>query len=82
MIHSEVIRICFCRKENACPVDNMKLNKDSDIFPDNFTRREISQQKTKCPNIVRGCLVELSPLDVESHLLVCEYRLVNIIIMF
>lgn len=72
----------FCRnciqewleKETACPVDNMKLNKDKDVFPDNFTRREISQQRTKCPNIVRGCLVELSPLDVESHLLVCEFR--------
>lgn len=73
----------FCRsciqewllKETACPVDSMKLNKDSDIFPDNFTRREISQQKTKCPNIVRGCLIELSPLDVESHLLECKYRI-------
>ncbi|CAG9819694.1 unnamed protein product [Phaedon cochleariae] len=71
----------FCRsciyswleRESACPVDNMKLKKE-DIFPDNFTRREISQQRTKCPNIVRGCLVELSPLDVESHLLVCEYK--------
>ncbi|XP_066246368.1 TNF receptor-associated factor 6 [Euwallacea similis] len=58
----------------ACPVDNMKLDKNKDIFPDNFTRREISQQRTKCPNIVRGCLIELSPLDVEEHLLVCEFR--------
>lgn len=72
----------FCRnciqewleKETACPVDNMKLDKDRDVFPDNFTRREISQQRTKCANIVRGCLLELSPLDVESHLLVCEFR--------
>ncbi|KAL3265884.1 hypothetical protein HHI36_010074 [Cryptolaemus montrouzieri] len=72
----------FCRKcieswlqrENpCCPVDNMKLTKD-DIFPDNFTRREINQQRTKCPNIVRGCLEQLNPLDVESHLLVCEFR--------
>ncbi|ENN73928.1 TNF receptor-associated factor 6 [Dendroctonus ponderosae] len=72
----------FCRncirewleKEDACPVDNIKLNKDKDIFPDNFTRREISQQRTKCPNILRGCLKELSPLDVDTHLLVCEFR--------
>lgn len=72
----------FCRnciyswleRENACPVDNMKLNKE-DIFPDNFTRREISQQRTKCPNIVRGCLIELSPLDIETHLMVCEYKI-------
>ncbi|CAH1124565.1 unnamed protein product [Ceutorhynchus assimilis] len=72
----------FCRnciqgwleKENACPVDKMKLNKDKDVFPDNFTRREISQQRTKCPNIVRGCLEELSPLDVDEHLLVCQFR--------
>lgn len=54
-------------------MDNIKLKKE-DVFPDNFTRREISQQRTKCPNIVRGCLVELSPLDVESHLLVCDYK--------
>ncbi|XP_060532304.1 TNF receptor-associated factor 6 [Cylas formicarius] len=72
----------FCRsciyswleKEKACPVDNMKLDIAADIFPDNFTRREISQQKIKCPNIIRGCLKDLSPLDVESHLLVCEFR--------
>ncbi|RZC42466.1 TNF receptor-associated factor 6 [Asbolus verrucosus] len=73
----------FCRscmeswleRENACcPIDNTKLHKDVDIFPDNFTRREISQQKTKCPNIVRGCLEELSPLDVETHLAVCKYK--------
>ncbi|XP_018572458.1 TNF receptor-associated factor 6 [Anoplophora glabripennis] len=71
----------FCRtcihswleRESACPVDNIKLKKD-DIFPDNFTRREISQQRTKCPNIIRGCLVELSPLDVEAHLMICEYK--------
>lgn len=52
----------------------MKLQKDKDIFPDNFTRREISQQRTKCPNIVRGCLEELSPLDIENHLMVCKFR--------
>ncbi|KAG5882769.1 hypothetical protein JTB14_029945 [Gonioctena quinquepunctata] len=71
----------FCRncinswlqRENACPVDNMKL-KMEDIFPDNFTRREISQQRARCPNIIRGCLVELSPLDIESHLMVCEFQ--------
>ncbi|KAL1505856.1 hypothetical protein ABEB36_005318 [Hypothenemus hampei] len=70
-------RVCiyeWLEKENACPVDNKKLNRDKDIFPDNFTRREISQQRTKCPNIIRGCLMELSPLDVESHLLVCEFQ--------
>lgn len=53
----------------------MKLQKDIDIFPDNFTRREISQQRTKCPNIVRGCLEELSPLDIENHLVVCKFKL-------
>lgn len=65
----------MCRKKSSCcPVDNRKLNKEKDIFPDNFTRREISQQRTKCPNIMRGCLEELSPLDVEAHLLVCDFR--------
>ncbi|KAK4886970.1 hypothetical protein RN001_003241 [Aquatica leii] len=71
----------FCRKciqswlerEKACPVDNKPLDKDNDIFPDNFTRREISQQRLKCPNIIRGCSEDLSPLDVEAHLLTCKY---------
>lgn len=53
----------------------MKLDKDNDIFPDNFTRREISQQRTRCPNLSRGCIEELSPLDIESHLLVCKYKI-------
>lgn len=52
----------------------MKLKKDSDIFPDNFTRREISQQRTRCPNISRGCYEELSPLDVEIHILSCKFK--------
>lgn len=70
--------ICFtsinCRRENpCCPVDNMTLTKE-DIFPDNFTRREINQQRTKCPNIVKGCLEQLNPLDVESHLLICPFK--------
>lgn len=67
--------ILLIRKDNPiCPVDNMKLQKDSDIFPDNFTRREISQHRTKCPNIIRGCYQELSPLDVEAHLLTCKFN--------
>lgn len=53
----------------------MKLDKDNDIFPDNFTRREISQQRTRCPNLSRGCFEELSPLDIESHLLVCKFKI-------
>lgn len=84
-LRDPVVTACghrFCRscilswleRENACcPVDNMKLN-HSDIYPDNFTRREISNQRTRCPNITRGCLAELSPLDVEQHLLECPYR--------
>ncbi|XP_045479179.1 TNF receptor-associated factor 6 [Harmonia axyridis] len=62
------------RENPCCPVDNMTLTKD-DIFPDNFTRREINQQRTKCPNIIRGCLEQLNPLDVESHLLICQFKL-------
>jgi len=54
-------------------VDNKPLDKDNDIFADNFTRREISQQRIKCPNVVRGCLQDLSPLDVELHLANCKY---------
>lgn len=68
------IRNLYNRRENACPVDNMKLNIDNDVFPDNFTRREISQQRTRCPYVTLGCLEELSPLDVEMHILACKFR--------
>ncbi|CAH0560247.1 unnamed protein product [Brassicogethes aeneus] len=84
-LRDPVVTACghrFCRgciyswleREHACPVDNMKLDVEKDIFPDNFTRREISQQKARCPYIVRGCIEELSPLDVESHMIICKFR--------
>lgn len=63
------------RKEGACPVDNIKLIPATDIFPDNFTRREILQQKTICPYNTIGCTVKLSPLDMENHVVECKYKI-------
>ncbi|GAB0090754.1 TNF receptor-associated factor 6 [Sergentomyia squamirostris] len=64
----------WLRKENACPVDNKPLSMESDIFPDNFTRREILQIKKPCPNATSGCLTNISPVEMDAHVLICEFR--------
>ncbi|XP_055692586.1 TNF receptor-associated factor 6 [Lutzomyia longipalpis] len=64
----------WLRKENACPVDNKPLSMDSDIFPDNFTRREILQIKKPCPNATFGCSTNVSPVEMDAHVLICEFR--------
>lgn len=58
----------------CCPLDNKQLSSEIDIFPDNYTRREIDQIKFKCPNSPLGCAVVASPLDVDKHLPTCPYR--------
>lgn len=66
------IYVCF-RKDNACcPIDNKKLTYASDVFPDNFTRREILQIRKPCPNT--NCLENLSPLEMDHHILECKFR--------
>jgi hypothetical protein len=35
----------------VCPVDNLPLNSNKDLFPDNFTRREIQQLDIKNPQV-------------------------------
>lgn len=58
----------------CCPLDNKHLSTDQDIFPDNFTRREIEQLKHKCPNSPHGCSVVASPIELHRHLPSCPYR--------
>lgn len=55
-------------------MDNEKISIEKDIFPDNFTRREIEQIKLKCPNSRLGCDIVASPIEVERHKLECPYR--------
>ncbi|XP_012269867.2 TNF receptor-associated factor 6 isoform X2 [Athalia rosae] len=62
-------------KEGACcPVDSRPLQPESDLFPDLFTRREISQQRANCPYQQFGCTIELSPIDIDSHVNNCEFK--------
>lgn len=55
-------------------MDNKKIVADKDIFPDNYTRREIEQIKLKCPNAKLGCDFMASPLEVDRHKHECAYR--------
>uniref|UniRef100_A0A182QDD0 TNF receptor-associated factor 6 n=1 Tax=Anopheles farauti TaxID=69004 RepID=A0A182QDD0_9DIPT len=74
----------FCRKcitdwlnekNSNCPLDNEPLDIKCDIFPDNCTRREISQIKKPCPNSVRGCVEQFSPTEIDSHLRQCPFAM-------
>lgn len=61
------------RKPNpCCPVDNQPLT-TADLFPDNFTRREIKQIRRHCPHADLGCGVVLSPIEMDSHSLECSF---------
>lgn len=46
----------------------------TDLFPDNFTRREILQHRASCPYQNLGCTVKVSPVDLDAHILVCHYK--------
>ncbi|XP_037812196.1 TNF receptor-associated factor 6-like [Lucilia sericata] len=62
------------KKNQLCPMDNQKLEVDKDVFPDNYTRREIQQIKLKCEHNKTGCTFIGSPLEMEQHKLECPYR--------
>lgn len=67
--------IFFIRREGACcPVDSQPLKSESDLFRDLYTSREISQQRTICAYRQFGCLMELSPVDMETHINQCTYK--------
>lgn len=69
----------FCRecihewlkhKSGGCPVDGQSLALDSDLFPDNYTRREIAQHMISCP--VEDCSQQLSLSEAEKHMAECH----------
>lgn len=65
----------WLQKEGACcPVDSQPLKSESDLFRDLYTSREISQQRTTCVYRQFGCSVELSPVDMETHIGECTYK--------
>ncbi|PNF35131.1 hypothetical protein B7P43_G09481 [Cryptotermes secundus] len=77
---------CICawlkREGGVCPVDNQPLNSDKDLFPDNFTRREIQEldvknhqggiesgtQVVECSFREVGCLAAVHPDELAAHL--------------
>lgn len=61
------------KDESRCPIDNKLLNSDSDIFADNFTKRQIDQLLKPCRNSSAGCTKTFAPGELENHLLVCEF---------
>ena len=42
--------------DQRCPIDNMPIT-ESQLFPDNFAKREILGLSVKCPNSKEGCQV-------------------------
>ncbi|XP_037723397.1 TNF receptor-associated factor 6 [Drosophila subpulchrella] len=62
------------KNNQCCPMDNKRLSAEHDIFPDNYTRREIEQLKRDCPNSSLGCSVVASPIELHRHLPSCPYR--------
>lgn len=63
----------FRNKNNCCPIDNKPLT-ENDLFPDNFTRREIQSMRKPCPNSSHGCQISISPLEMDGHILECSFR--------
>lgn len=61
----------ICSKENGkCPVDSVSLSHEN-IFPDNYTRREIMACMAKCPYSTKdnlGCTIVLPIAELEKHI--------------
>ncbi|XP_037968203.2 TNF receptor-associated factor 6-B [Plutella xylostella] len=64
----------WLQNSGHCPIDNINLTMKVDIFPDNFTRREIQEQRMSCPFSAKGCTVKVPPLDLDAHIAHCEYN--------
>ncbi|XP_061178678.1 TNF receptor-associated factor 6-like isoform X2 [Saccostrea echinata] len=58
--------------DQRCPIDNMPIT-ESQLFPDNFAKREILGLSVKCPNSKEGCQVIETLKNVQKHLDECEY---------
>ncbi|CAG5135015.1 unnamed protein product [Candidula unifasciata] len=60
---------------NRCPIDNESLS-ESDVYPDNFAKREILNFSIRCPNFKSGC-DKIIPLGkLQNHLEECYFALV------
>lgn len=69
---SKLYNYCVCNlisrhEDGSCPVDGYELSITKDLFPDNYTRREIAQQTKNCP--IEGCSLLLPLVEIEKHIL-------------
>ncbi|KAM8938840.1 TNF receptor-associated factor 6 isoform 2-T2 [Pelodytes ibericus] len=59
---------------HKCPVDN-EILLETQLFPDNFAKREILSLTVKCPN--QGCVAKMELRHLEHHKLKCEFASVE-----
>ncbi|CAH2091694.1 unnamed protein product [Euphydryas editha] len=64
----------WLQNSGHCPIDNINLSMKVDIFPDNYTKREIQEQRMSCPFAAKGCSIKVTPLDLDTHIAVCEFN--------
>ncbi|XP_045492825.1 TNF receptor-associated factor 6-like [Colias croceus] len=64
----------WLQNSGHCPIDNINLSMKVDIFPDNYTKREILEQRMSCPFASKGCTVKVTPLDLDAHISTCEFN--------
>lgn len=64
----------WLKNSGQCPIDNKELSVKTDIFPDNYTKREILEQRMACPFVASGCDAKVSPLDIDSHIASCSFN--------
>lgn len=57
-------------KPGRCPLDDQALSKENDLFPDNYTRREISQTRVRCP--VEDCTEVVPLVEAFQHVTDCH----------
>ncbi|XP_053600285.1 TNF receptor-associated factor 6 isoform X2 [Plodia interpunctella] len=64
----------WIQSSGHCPIDNINLSMKIDIFPDNYTKREILEQRLGCPYASKGCTAKVSPLELDEHVESCAQR--------
>ncbi|KAI6651493.1 TNF receptor-associated factor 6 [Oopsacas minuta] len=55
-----------------CPIDNKALSL-TQLFPDNFARREVLSLSVLCNNSKPGCVWKGELRELEDHLCVCQF---------
>ncbi|XP_015368907.1 PREDICTED: TNF receptor-associated factor 6-like [Diuraphis noxia] len=68
---SECISTWLERKSQICPIDLLPLTIEG-LFPDNYTKREIDEQKVTCLNT--GCDVIIPLLEADQHYASCVFN--------